>query len=54
MQRPAIHLRYNDQFNLLYSARRCVRRLNELGIEHRYEEFSDNRSGVYYRMDSLA
>jgi hypothetical protein len=31
-----------DQFNLLYGARRFVRRLNELGIAHRYEEFPDN------------
>jgi hypothetical protein len=30
-----------DQFNLLYGARRFVRRLNELGIAHRYEEFPD-------------
>src|SRR5271166_6586215 len=29
-----------DQFNLLYGARRFVRRLNELGIAHRYEEFA--------------
>ena len=40
-----------DQFNLLYGARRFVRRLKELGIEHRYEEFRDNHSGVDYRMD---
>src|SRR5207237_6762857 len=40
-----------DQFNLLYGARRFVRRLNELGIAHRYEEFSDNHTGVDYRMD---
>ena len=39
-----------DQFNLLYGARRVVRRLNELGIAHRYEEFADNHSGVDYRM----
>jgi hypothetical protein len=26
-----------DQFNLLYGARRFVRRLNELGIAHRYD-----------------
>jgi hypothetical protein len=38
-----------DQFNLLYGARRFVRRLNELGIAHRYEEFPDNH--VDYRMD---
>ena len=40
-----------DQFSLLYGARRFVRRLNELGIAHRYEEFPDNHSGVDYRMD---
>jgi S-formylglutathione hydrolase FrmB len=40
-----------DQFNLLYGARRLVRRLRELGIAHRYEEFQDNHSGVDYRMD---
>jgi hypothetical protein len=40
-----------DQFNLLYGARRFVRRLSELGIAHRYEEFPDNHTGVDYRMD---
>ena len=40
-----------DQFNLLHGARRLVRRLNELGIAHRYKEFADNHSGVYYRID---
>src|SRR6201997_2743351 len=40
-----------DQFNLLYGTRRFVRRLNELGIAHRYEEFPDNHTGVDYRMD---
>ncbi len=40
-----------DQFNLLYGARRFVRRLNELGIAHRHEEFPDNHSGVDYWMD---
>jgi S-formylglutathione hydrolase FrmB len=40
-----------DQFRLLYGARRFARRLNELGIRHRYEEFPDNHSGVDYRMD---
>jgi hypothetical protein len=28
-----------------------VRRLKELGIAHRYEEFPDNHTGVDYRMD---
>jgi S-formylglutathione hydrolase FrmB len=41
----------SDQFNLLYGARRFARRLKELGIAHRYEEFPDNHSGVDYRMD---
>src|SRR3981081_3902113 len=41
-----------DQFNLLYGARRFVRRLKELDIAHRYEEFPDNHSGVDYRMDT--
>jgi hypothetical protein len=40
-----------DQFNLLYGARRLVRRLNELAIGHRYEEFPDNHTGLDYRMD---
>jgi S-formylglutathione hydrolase FrmB len=40
-----------DQFDLLYGARRFVRRLKELGIAHRYEEFPDNHTGVDYRMD---
>jgi S-formylglutathione hydrolase FrmB len=40
-----------DQFNLLYGARRLARRLRELGITHRYEEFPDNHSGVEYRLD---
>ena len=40
-----------DQFNLVYGARRLARRLRELGVTHRYEEFPDNHSGVEYRMD---
>jgi S-formylglutathione hydrolase FrmB len=40
-----------DQFNLLYGARRFVRRLGALGIAHRYGEFPDNHRGVDYRMD---
>ena len=40
-----------DQFNLVYGARRFHRRLDELGIAHRYEEFPDNHSAVDYRMD---
>lgn len=41
----------SDQFRLLYGARRFARRLTQLGIEHRYEEFPDNHSTVDYRMD---
>ena len=41
----------NDQFNLLYGARRFVQRLKSFGIDHRYEEFSDNHTAVDYRMD---
>lgn len=41
----------SDQFNLLYGARRLVKRLETLGIARRYEEFPDNHSGVDYRMD---
>ena len=40
-----------DQFRLLYGARRFARRLNQLGIRHRYDEFDDNHSGIDYRMD---
>ena len=40
-----------DQYRLLYGARRVARRLNQLGIRHRYDEFDDNHSGVDYRMD---
>ena len=40
-----------DQFNLVYGARRLVRRLKELGIVHRYDEFQDDHTGVDYRMD---
>jgi hypothetical protein len=41
----------SDQFNLVYGARRMHRRLDELGVTHRYEEFDDNHSSVDYRMD---
>ena len=40
-----------DQYNLLYGARRFIRKLDALGVPRRYEEFSDNHSGVDYRMD---
>ena len=40
-----------DQYRLLYGARRFAKRLNQLGIRHRYDEFDDNHSGIDYRMD---
>ena len=40
-----------DQYNLVYGARQLTRKLETLGIDHRYEEFPDNHSTVDYRMD---
>jgi S-formylglutathione hydrolase FrmB len=40
-----------DQYNLVYGARQFTRKLELLGIDHRYEEFPDNHSTVDYRMD---
>ncbi|MGP1397180.1 MAG: alpha/beta hydrolase [Inquilinaceae bacterium] len=40
-----------DQYNLLYGARRLHRALERLGVNHRYEEFSGTHSGINHRMD---
>jgi hypothetical protein len=40
-----------DQYKLVFGARQLVKRLDELGIAHHYEEFPDNHSSVDYRMD---
>jgi len=40
-----------DQYQLVHGARRFIRRLQALGIDHRYEEFDDDHSSVDYRMD---
>lgn len=40
-----------DQYDLVYGARRLHRRLEAQGIDHRYEEFPDDHSGIDYRMD---
>jgi len=40
-----------DQYNLLYGARRLHRNLEAAGVDHVYEEFDDNHSGVDYRLD---
>ncbi|MBL6690355.1 MAG: enterochelin esterase [Pseudomonadales bacterium] len=40
-----------DQYNLVYGARQLTKKLQLLGIDHRYEEFPDNHSTIDYRMD---
>ncbi|NOY55426.1 MAG: enterochelin esterase [Actinobacteria bacterium] len=40
-----------DQYSLVYGARTFVKALKEAGIEHRYEEFDDDHTGVDYRQD---
>ena len=40
-----------DQYNIHFGTRQLVNRLNELGIEHYYEEFDDTHSSIDYRMD---
>ncbi|MES2624756.1 MAG: alpha/beta hydrolase-fold protein [Pseudomonadota bacterium] len=40
-----------DQYNLVFGARRLHRLLEQKKIPHFYEEFADNHSGIDYRMD---
>jgi enterochelin esterase-like enzyme len=40
-----------DQYHLHFGARILHRRLRELRIPHRYEEFDDDHSAIDYRMD---
>ncbi len=40
-----------DQYNLVFGARRLNRLLSDRGVRHRYEEFDDNHSSIDYRMD---
>jgi hypothetical protein len=40
-----------DQYNLVFGARRLHRLLEQKGIPHIYEEFADDHSGIDYRMD---
>ena len=42
---------WRDQFHIHYGTRILARRLAELRIPHRYEEFDDDHSDVDYRMD---
>lgn len=41
-----------DQYNIQYGTRRFTDRLNELGIEHRYEEFEGTHSAIDWRLDT--
>lgn len=40
-----------DQYNIQYGTRTFVKRLNELGIRHSYEEFDGTHSGMDWRLD---
>ena len=40
-----------DQYSLHYGCRALVRRFEELGIAHVYEEFDDTHTGIDYRFD---
>ncbi len=42
---------WRDQYRLHYGARILCKRLTQLRVAHRYEEFDDTHSGVDYRMD---
>jgi len=42
---------WSDQYHIHYGSRMLSKRLAAARIEHRYEEFDDNHSGVDYRMD---
>jgi len=40
-----------DQYHMLYGARTLHQQLEEMEIDHIYEEFSDNHSSIDYRLD---
>lgn len=40
-----------DQYHIQYGTRVLVRRLEEIGIPHRYEEFDGTHSGIDWRLD---
>ena len=42
---------WRDQYHIHYGSRILSRRLRELGVDHVYEEFDDDHSGIDYRMD---
>jgi S-formylglutathione hydrolase FrmB len=41
----------DDQYNLVYGARRFTRALQAHGVAHVYEEYPDDHTGVDYRLD---
>ena len=42
---------WRDQYHIHYGARILSKRLAEHGINHTYEEFDDNHSGIDYRLE---
>ncbi|MEZ5595244.1 MAG: alpha/beta hydrolase-fold protein [Pseudomonadales bacterium] len=42
---------WQDQYHIHFGSRQLSAGLTRHGIEHRYEEFQDNHSGIDYRMD---
>ncbi|PWE18776.1 enterochelin esterase [Marinicauda salina] len=51
----ALHIECGDrdQYDLLYGQRRIHKRLEDLGVPHRYEEFPDDHSSLDYRLDRV-
>jgi len=41
-----------DQYNIQFGSRRLHRRLEQSGVEHHYEEFDGNHSGMDWRLDA--
>lgn len=41
----------HDQYKLHYGARQFALKLEAAGVDHEYQEFDDNHSGIDYRMD---
>ena len=42
---------WRDQYHIQYGSRILAKRLQEAGVEHRYEEFDGTHSGIDGRMD---
>jgi hypothetical protein len=41
-----------DQYNIQFGSRRLHQRLEQSGVEHHYEEFYGNHSGMDWRLDA--